>query len=111
MKARSFVYALIACLGVSGCTDNSGSETYTLYRNSVVGSDIRIHVATFDAEEMDRLYNHNNCEMSARLRNANVRAFNPATDQKAGFWCEPGKFVEKGSIPFTFDSEFPTDVP
>jgi len=111
MKIRLIGSIFISCATMSGCADDRGAETYTLYRNSIIASDMRIHVATFDATETDRLYNRNNCEMSVRLRNANVKAFDPNSNQTAGFWCEPGKFAEKGSVPFSFDSEFPTELP
>lgn len=111
MNLRLMGSIIISCATVSGCADDSGAKIYTLYRNSSIANDMRIHVATFDANETDRFYNRNNCEMSARLRNANVKAFDPDSDQKAGFWCEPGKFTEKGSTPFSFDSEFPTEIP
>ena len=75
---------------------------------------MRVHWATFDAAESDRSYNLNNCQMAARLLNANVEAFakqNMESDPpKVGFWCEPGEYKEEGRVPFSFDAAFPTDV-
>ena len=114
LKGRAAISFIICCLGASGCS-SSDSETATLYRNSSIGAtlgnDMRIHVATFDADDVNSRYNRENCEMSARLYNANVRALNPESDQKVGFWCESGLFSDNGSIPFSFDAEFPTETP
>jgi hypothetical protein len=87
---------------------------FTLYRNSVLDRSLRVHWATFDARESDASYNANNCMMAARLLNANVKALGreeangpPAA---VGFWCEPGRYSEKGRVPPGFDAAFPTDV-
>lgn len=74
---------------------------------------MRVHWGTFDAAESGG-YNLNNCLMAARVLNANVDA-NAAKEQKkrdaaAGFWCEPGRYNEKGSVPYSFPAAFPTDV-
>ena len=114
MKVRAAISLLICGLVVSGCS-SSDNETATLYRNSSIGAtlgnDMRIHVATFDADDVNSRYNRDNCEMSARLYNANVRGLNPESDQKVGFWCESGSFSDNGNIPFSFDAEFPTETP
>ena len=72
---------------------------------------MRIHVATFDAAESSNLFNISNCQMTARALNANIRA-QPAFEgpQTIGFWCEPGKFTDKGLPPTSFDAEFPTEA-
>jgi len=75
---------------------------------------MRIHFATFDAKDGDRNYNRNNCEMAARLLNANISAFARAEgkdrDAGLGFWCEPSGYSDKGMVPFTFPEAFPTDA-
>lgn len=76
---------------------------YTLYRNSGAFG-LRIHFASFDAAERDD-FNRLNCDMAARLLNANVREL--SGDIGAGFWCERGPFREDGRIPVSFDAEFP----
>tara|TARA_R110000772_G_scaffold18400_6_gene51399 strand:- start:9619 stop:9987 length:369 start_codon:yes stop_codon:yes gene_type:complete len=86
----------------------------TLYRNSEIDHSMRIHVATFDAEESDKKYNINNCEMSARLRNANIVALINSSEkshsQDVGFWCEIGSYDEDGPQRIFFSAEFPTNT-
>jgi hypothetical protein len=76
---------------------------------------MRVHWATFDAQESDRSYNLNNCQMAARLLNANVDAATEAEGQErdpsVGFWCEPGRYSEEGRVPASFQAEFPTNTP
>ena len=64
-----------------------GPPVYTLYRNSVTDvnvtghSAVRIHVATFDANEAGS-YNQENCEVASRLfKQEGVRM---------NYWCEQG---------------------
>lgn len=63
------------------------SETVTLYRNSLLDRDIRIHIATFDASE-GRAYNSENFELAAEL-------FEAQPDVRTRFWCEPGRYNPK----------------
>jgi hypothetical protein len=106
----------IAVLCVTGCSSgrSGGAENFTLYRNSIVDRSLRVHWATFNAAESDRNYNRNNCEMAARLLNANVEASarqeGKGRDPSVGFWCEPGGYAEKGTVPSSFPSAFPTDA-
>jgi hypothetical protein len=100
------IVALLAFL--SACNQHDRSPTVTLYRNSPLDSALRIQWATFDADESDPGYNLNNCMMAARLLNANVKALNEQS-QPAGFWCEPGKYKKRGSVPSAFSAKFPTD--
>lgn len=96
---------------LAGCSDG-GRDSATLYRNSPLDPSMRVHFSSFDAPERTP-YNINNCQMTARLLNANVAANasaeNREMDERIGFWCEPGDYREKGATPFRFDSEFPTD--
>ena len=77
---------------------------------------MRVHWATFDVKEgpEDLGVNRDNCEMAARVLNANVaasRKANGQTDEShVGFWCERGLYAEKGGIPAHFAAQFPTDV-
>lgn len=104
-----FFSVLIACSG-----GGRHSDTTTLYRNSALDPTIRIHWATFDADESDPAYNLNNCGMAARLLNANVAASAKAEgkerDPSVGFWCELGPYREEGSVPSQFYEAFPTGV-
>ena len=103
------VVLMISACGVA----EANANTYTMYRNSTFDRTMRIHWATFDADD-NETYNMNNCLMAARLLNANVTA-SAALEGKprhvgVGFWCEPGSFRENGVVPTTFPEAFPTDV-
>ena len=104
---------LLAILLLSGC-GSGASNSYTLYRNSSFDVAIRVHWATFDADESDPAYNLNNCLMASRILNANVAANAKAEgkelNRSLGFWCEAGPYREQGSIPNDFQAEFPTDT-
>jgi hypothetical protein len=56
------VLILLSILCIS-CSDSNG---YTLYRNSVAGADMRIHVASFDSTDGDD-YNRINCQIAQEL--------------------------------------------
>lgn len=108
--------AIAGALLLSACTSevqsNERAPTYTLYRNSDLFTGLRIHWATFDVNDR-RDYNRNNCEMAARVLNANHHAMaekqgKPPAD--VGFWCEMGTYSEEGEIPDSFETEFPTNV-
>lgn len=91
-----------------GC--GSKAETFTLYRNSGTSTDLRVHWATFDADESSTSYNQTNCTMAARILNANMKTLSGAAyDPRIGFWCEPGRFEEEGSVPGSFEATFPLD--
>jgi len=60
------------------------SEIFTLYRNSLDYPEMRIHVASFDANE-DEKYNSENCDVAQKLFQAQPLV-------KVRFWCEKGKF-------------------
>lgn len=104
---------LLCCFaGVSGCGADA-SDAFTLYRNSSVDRSMRIHWASFDTKDGDS-YNMNNCMMGARVLNANMtaraKALGQERDLTIGFWCEPGRYKEKGLVPFSFEEAFPTDA-
>lgn len=112
-RARSIavVLAVAPLLSVVSCAQVGPSErgVVTLYRSSSLDPKARVHFGSFDAVESDPSYNMTNCRMAARLLNANVRKLNDDR-QPAGFWCEPSRYEEDGSVPTTFDAAFPTDT-
>jgi hypothetical protein len=65
-----------------GCS--SGNDTFTLYRNSVMDENMRIHVASFNAVDGEA-YNRENCELAQQL-------FQTQPEVKTKFWCEKGTF-------------------
>ena len=103
---------LAGSLLLYGCNSDSGG-TYTLYRNSPLNTSMRLHWASFDTNEKADV-NGDNCNMAARLLNANVAALAKAAGKEPfhgiGFWCEPGKYSQKGSVPAEFKAAFPTDT-
>jgi len=113
---RRVAITIAAAMFVAGCGSQGSSAAgeFTLYRNSPLDRSTRVHWATFDAGESDRNYNRNNCEMAARLLNANVDASAKAEDKdrdpSVGFWCEPGAYSEEGTVPSSFPAAFPTDA-
>ena len=84
MRRVQVIAALALVLLSGGSGGASDDRTFTLYRNSVTDPDMRIHVATFDANEKEQ-YNRENCEIAAKL-------FTDQAGVKAKFWCEKGRF-------------------
>lgn len=79
------VIAIMGVLVVGACRPNVDPPgVYALYRNSVVDSLARYHIATFDAIDGDR-YNHENCELARSL-------FQGQGGVRTRFWCEKGKY-------------------
>ncbi|ANU08449.1 hypothetical protein A6F65_02163 [Paraurantiacibacter namhicola] len=74
---------------------------------------MRVHFATFDAAD-GLEYNLANCRMAARALNANVAALAEklAYERQSdlGYWCEAGAFDQRGDVPATFDTEWPTEA-
>ena len=62
----------------------SQSDTYTLYRNSVLDEFARYHIATFDSKDGEK-YNQENCDIAKDL-------FQKQDGVKTKFWCEKGAF-------------------
>jgi len=72
---------------------------------------MRLHFSTFDAPGEANDYNINNCRMTARTLNANLREqWLAQGSPDVGFWCEPGSYRQDGHAPSSFDAEFPTDT-
>ena len=65
------------------------SDTYTLYRSSATtnGSEMRIHIATFDASD-GMTYNRGNCEIARDL-------FLNQPGVTVSYWCERGFYQSK----------------
>lgn len=85
MLTRSWPCAVAAALALSTSAAAAPiSDTYTLYRNSVLDAKMRLHVATFDAVD-GTSYNRENCDQARDL-------FQAQAGVKTKFWCEPGRF-------------------
>lgn len=69
---------------------NVDDGAYALYRNSILGEPVRIHVATFDAKEIND-YNSENCLPAAKL-------LQEQPGVRTRFWCE------KGTLLFVMDT-------
>lgn len=82
MSRPLFVFLATATSGCQFAT----SDAYTLYRDSAFDHTMRIHVATFDAQE-GADYNSENCALAASL-------FQAQPGIATRFWCEKGAFRE-----------------
>jgi len=81
---RLAIAVLAAAIGLAGCDLLATTTSYTLYRSSLLDSNLRVHVATFDVSESEG-YNRENCELAAKLF-----AGQPSVQTK--FWCEKGRY-------------------
>lgn len=68
---------------LAGCGNDS--PTFTLYRNSPVDDHMRVHLATFDANEPGH-YNEENCDLARKL-------FQAQNGVSVRFWCEKGRYT------------------
>ena len=75
--------ALALAIMPAGWLSGDG-DVYTLYRNSVLDTNMRLHVASFDTADGEA-YNHENCQLAADL-------FQQQPGVKTRFWCEKGRF-------------------
>ena len=64
----------------------SEDRVYTLYRSNPYLKTMRIHVATFDADEKHS-YNQENCEIAREL-------FQTRPGVSIRYWCEKGYFTK-----------------
>ena len=62
----------------------SNDDQYTLYRNSVIDKNLRIHVASFNTNEGND-YNMENCNVAKEL-------FQSQPAVQTTYWCEKGAF-------------------
>jgi len=94
----AFVVAAAAC-----AREPASEEVFTLYRDSPyleATEDAaldpkwrRVHIATFDAADMDNKYNQSNCERTKDLfENAWRASREERPEHWANFWCERGRF-------------------
>ena len=81
---------LLATLAValSACNRPDEASTFTLYRSGAENASLRIHVATFDADE-DAAYNQENCDIAQGL-------FQQHRGSAVKYWCEAGRYREQG---------------
>ena len=84
MYMRSIQVAALAFLTGCGAGGSADDRTFTLYRNSVSDPNMRIHVASFDANEKEE-YNRENCDVAQKL-------FLAQPGVKTKFWCEKGRY-------------------
>jgi len=82
LKALLTRVLALSAFALAGC--NGDDKSYTLYRDSIVTQNARIHVATFDAADGDA-YNKENCETAREL-------FTSQSGVRTKFWCEKGRF-------------------
>lgn len=83
VKQLGRTVGLLAVLSLLGaCDDWNG--VYTLYRNSVMDENMRVHVATFDANDGEK-NNQGNCWIARDL-------FANQGGVKVRYWCERGRF-------------------
>ncbi|MDK9721247.1 MAG: hypothetical protein OEL53_08700 [Rhodospirillales bacterium] len=82
MKLTVLMFAC-AVFMLSGCNDNR--DVYTLYRTSPLDPNMRIHMATFDADESSPTYNQENCQLAADL-------FTKQPGVTVRYWCEKGRY-------------------
>lgn len=75
--------AIVVALFLLGC-DSDRSLTYTLYRNSPLDSAMRVHWATFDADDKGA-FNEGNCWLAAKL-------LNQQAPNGVRWWCEKGEY-------------------
>ncbi len=74
---------LIAMLAITAAAGGS-AHVVTLYRSSAIDSTMRLHIATFDADE-GAAYNSENCQIAAQL-------FQGQPGVTVRYWCESGPY-------------------
>ncbi len=84
MRQRSLYAA--AFVALTGCSVGTGADDriFTLYRGSTTDPNMRIHIASFDANEKEE-YNRENCEIARQL-------FQAQPGVKVKYWCEKGRY-------------------
>lgn len=80
LTALAFASFLVGC---------GNDDVYTLYRSAVGMPDLRIHIATFDADDSKdpkfKTYNQDNCFSAQKL-------FSAQDGVSVRYWCEKGNF-------------------
>lgn len=82
------IVTTIILMSLCACSYLTSGPTYTLYREGHFDQSLRVHWATFNANQSGS-YNQENCEMAADLLNRNLRELNNGI-QVLSFWCEEG---------------------
>lgn len=78
---KQFVFSIIVIgMMIVACSED---RVYTLYRDSDIIENARIHVATFDADEKER-YNKVNCKSVCEL----FKSYSDIVE----YWCEKGYY-------------------
>jgi len=77
-------YVIAATLLLASCSPWEQEGIYTLYRGSLIGDDLRVHVATFDSMNGNG-YNQENCRIAADL-------FQRQPSVAVRYWCEKGSY-------------------
>lgn len=90
MRSRFSRLYVVPIFVVAACSPSSNEPSerhvYTLYRNSVVLKNARMHVATFDYTGEDRAaFNMENCQHASYL-------FQQQPGVETRFWCEQGRY-------------------
>ena len=74
----------LVILSFTACTPADGN--FTLYRNSAIDANMRIHVASFDAADGAK-YNNENCNVAGEL-------FKNQPGVTVRYWCEKGRYAK-----------------
>lgn len=92
MNKAAISCIVMLALALPGCSEEKSprSPVYTLYRNAPVDLTMRVHWATFDADEPGN-YNLGNCQMASDLLNKNLRE-KMGDGTRLRFWCELGPY-------------------
>ncbi|MDX6769896.1 MAG: hypothetical protein SF051_10210 [Elusimicrobiota bacterium] len=92
MKTRLAGISALALLAIAGCS-NSSDGIYTLYRTTGDSNYMRLHWATFDADQVGSERENMNlqlCQISAKYLQVELARQEPGSSVK--FWCEKGRF-------------------
>ncbi|MFN3774135.1 hypothetical protein [Sphingomonas parapaucimobilis] len=87
-----YLSVVAALMALNAC--GQGSDVFTLYRNSTLDETMRIHVATFDADDYGNgssRYNQQGCTFTATALTERAAAMNDGT-APFHYWCEKGTF-------------------
>ena len=79
---RTLVF--IAAAGLASCSQPSADDVFTLYRDSALDANMRIHIASFDTVD-GKEYNQENCRIAANL-------FKAQPGVTVRYWCEVGRY-------------------
>lgn len=90
MNIVPILLCLLILLSCNKSEKLNESEVYTLYKSGVSDSSIKLHVATFNADDGSNShdYNSTNCNKIRDFLQSEPKMF----EQR--FWCEPGYYKE-----------------